>query len=149
MKVRRWYVVANRTASVFYAEGRFRKFHFVDRITEEQGATHEHELVSDRPGRSFSSAGDLPRHGLQRRNTQHEEIARRFARKIAAAIEAARREDLFEELVLAAEPHFLGLLRAELTAATRARILRSVPREFTRGSETEVRAQLLRSIRAE
>ena len=55
----------------------------------------------------------------------------------------------FGELVLVAEPHFLGLLRDALGPETRRLVKHEVGREYTQGSGDDIRAQVLKAIGAE
>jgi len=140
-------VVANRTDAVFYIDGSDRKFHFVDRLINKKGHLTETELDSDKPGKGISDAcGGIFRHSLDRRFTHHEQVAKRFAKKIANQLAIACRQKLFRDLVLVAEPHFLGLLRKELNYETRTAIRHEVRHEYAQGSDAEVREQILNAI---
>lgn len=144
----RWYVVANRTDAVFYVEGQDHQFHFIDRLTNKKGNYTESELDSDRPGRGYSSAaGGTIHHSMDRRNQKHETVAKDFADRIAHALGSARRENRFKDVVLVAEPHFLGLLREHLDAETRAKIAHEVHREYLEGSDSEIRERILDAIK--
>jgi len=52
------------------------------------------------------------------------------------------------ESALVAEPHFLGLLRSELSGPIRKIVLAEVPREFVHLSDREISAELARSLEA-
>ena len=146
---RRWYLVANRGEAAIYADSREQKFAFVERFTDPQAHLTESELVSDRPGRSFShSGGGVVKHAYEPRVNHHEEAAIRFARKLAEELETAQRNGRFDELVLVAEPHFLGLLRGALPPASRELIKHEVRREYAQGSPEEIRELVLRAIEA-
>ena len=106
----KWYVIASRVSAVIYTNGSDHKFHFLDRLSNPQGCLREIDLDSDKPGRGFSSPGVAFHHSLDRRSKSHEQVAKRFARKIGRILERAQRENRFDNLVLVAEPHFLGLL---------------------------------------
>lgn len=141
------YVVANRTEAVFYLDEDHRRFRFLDRLHNREGHLVEAELVSDRPGRSIGSApGGVFRHSLDGHLTHHEQSARRFAKKIARQVNSARRGKKFHDLVLVAEPHFLGLLRNELDRDTQAVVRHTVGHEYARGSDEEIRALILKAI---
>lgn len=144
---KRWYVVANRAGAVFYSDGDGGKFHFIARLENEKGRLTESELDSDKPGKGFSSGGGgTIHHGLDRRSKHHEAAAKDFAGRIAVELEAARREDRFSELVLVAEPHFLGLLREALKPETKRAVRHEVRREYAQGSDAELRAQIIAAI---
>jgi protein required for attachment to host cells len=138
--------LANRSIAVLYSDGPHGKFHFEQRLTDEEGSLAESELDSDRPGRGFSSATGTIRHALDHRFARHETEARRFANRVAARLGELQRSGRLAELVLVAEPHFLGLLRDSLDRATHATVTGEVPREYLQGSDAEVRALVLKAL---
>jgi protein required for attachment to host cells len=145
----RWYVVANRLEAVFYQDTRDTKFQFVDRLKNPRGNSLEGELDSARPGSGTSSAGNgTIRHGLDRTFHHHERVAKKFAEVIARSLAKKAQEGQFNELVLAAEPHFLGLLRASLSPQVRHLIKSEVNREYAQGSDLELYQNILRAIEA-
>ena len=145
-----WYVLANRSGAVIYANGTERKFQFLERIPNPSGHLTEAELDSDRPGRGFSSAssGQL-RHSLDRRSKRHEEVARRFARHLGKALERAHREARFGSLVLVAEPHFLGLLREGLTPAVQRAVSHEIRHQYSEGSDEELKRRIFSALALE
>lgn len=144
---KRWYIVANRSEAVFYRERKDHLLQFVKRLSNPLGRKTEKELVSDRPGRGFSSsANGSIRHALDRRSNHHEKSARDFARQIAKFLNSAQQDALFSELVLVSEPHFLGLLREELSPATRDMICHEINREYKTGSDQDVSAFIHHAI---
>ncbi len=122
------------------------------RLAEKHGdATarmRDRELVSDRPGRTFDRIGATRNRGaVARRATDGERSARRqrrvaFARKLARSIEAARRKNAFDRLIIVAGPRFLGLLRDALPATSRSRIAAEVQKDLVHESEATIRARL-------
>ncbi len=137
------YVVANRSGAVFYAESGKEPFHFLRRLSNPRARLAERKLVSDRPGRTFSSpATGKARSGLEPRSTQHEELARKFARKIVGSLEKMRDGRRFEGMVLVAEPHFLGMLREALGPSLRKLVKQELPREYAQGSDRAIRSRI-------
>lgn len=137
-KIRR-YVVANRTSAVIYREGRSGHFVFVKRLSHAEGKAKAGELDSDRPGRSVSTGGaGTIHHGLEKRSDRYEESIRKFAARIAKFLKESQARDRFEELVLVAEPHFLGVLKGELPASILKIVKLQIPREYTRGSDQDL-----------
>ncbi len=146
-KVSRWYVFANRTEAVFYRDLPEHRFLFINRIKNPKGHLLEGEMDSDRPGTGMSSAGGgTIRHGLDRTFMHHEQNAERFAGVIARALTSAERALAFNELVIIAEPHFLGLLRAALPEEVKQYIKHEVNRELVQGSDEELRSAAIRAI---
>ncbi len=143
-----WVVVATRTRAVFYSvDHRGEKLQFIKRLSNEEGRFADSKLGSSRPGTGFSSAaGGTIHHALDRGFTRHEIVARRFARKIADELSVDRRQRRFRDVVLVAEPHFLGLLRGVLDAPTRKAVAHEVNREYPRGSDASIRVNVFNAI---
>ena len=141
----RWFVIANQTSVTFYSEPGDQKFHFVDRFTNEAGREHEGDLDSDRSGRSDSSTSPGS-HSLDRRHHKHEEIARRWAARISSRLNEASLKNEFEEVVLVAAPHFLGVLREELPATLLKKVIAQIPKEYNQGSDTEIREHVFEAL---
>ena len=101
------------------------------------------ELVADRPGTSFSSAqGSGIRHGFEPRTLYHEQVAVQFARKIAHILDLAVLKNDLSDLVVVAEPHFLGLLNQEFSKRVKSVLKSEVPREWSQGSDKELKEYL-------
>lgn len=140
----RRFVLANRTDAVIYRYGADGEFEFVRRLSNPSGRKAERELVSDRAGAKASSAASgTIRHALDRVTNHHEGRAKRFAARIGRALEKARENEAFEELVLVAEPRFLGYLREALPPGMRKLVSEEIGREFKRGSDREIHAWIV------
>lgn len=143
----RRYVVANRTDAVIYAEAEGGDFSFLRRLKNPIGRRHEGKLVSDHPGVGRSSAGDgTIHHALDRNVLRHETSAKKFASAIARAVGRECDQSDCRGLILVAEPHFLGLLRAELPDRIRKLVVAEVPREFVRLPDRVVARKVIAAI---
>ena len=141
----RWYVLANRSEAVFYKDTDTDKFKFVQRMTDPNGKLKESELDSDRPGRT-NSGGMSISNSLDRTFHHHELEAKEFAKKIAVSVTEAARDGRVNELVLACEPHFLGLLRSALPDSIKSLVKEEINHEYTYGSDEAIRGQILNAI---
>ena len=74
----------------------------------------EKDLVSDKPGRSFDSNGE-GRHAMGQKTDPKEQISIRFAKELADYLEKNRQKKTYIKLIIIAAPHYLGLLRKELS----------------------------------
>jgi len=101
----------------------------------------DQELITDRPGRAFDSAGE-GRHALEPRTQPGEVEAQRFAKWLAETLDQARRGGRFEMLGLVAPPAFLGLLRKSLPDETARQVVLEVDKDLTRDDAKGVRAHL-------
>ena len=123
----------------------------VEVATLELPAAHlkRQELVSDKTGRVFDRArgGSGPRgtarHGAASDFDPREAEYERFAKRIARRLDTERRNGAFQELVLIAAPHFMGLLRPELSGPTQKAVVKEVAKDLVRASDS----QLLRTAR--
>ncbi|MGE0614254.1 MAG: host attachment protein [Bacteriovoracia bacterium] len=138
----RWYVMANRGEAVFFAEGEGRGFHFVDRLVNPRGLRSARELNSDDVGRGFASASTTIHHAVGDRKARFDEVARQFARQVTRFLQIGLDEKRFNELVLIAEPQFLGRLRAQLNANLRDVVVGEIPRDFGQGTDSDIRDAL-------
>jgi protein required for attachment to host cells len=83
-------------------------------LSNPEGDLPERELFSDRGGRMHGSPSSSA-HGSDDHRAQHRvEYERRFARRLLDEARRFGREQGLNQLVLAAEPTLLGLLRPEL-----------------------------------
>jgi protein required for attachment to host cells len=100
--------------------------------------TADHDLVSDRQGRSFDSSRAGGRHALEPQHSPQQVEADAFARELADALRTARINGEFDELVLIAAPQFLGLLTAHLDAPTQQLVTRRIDKNLVRHELDEI-----------
>jgi len=110
----------------------------VDHLERPSARLHARELTTDLTGRVPTTgtrvgAGPrvIARHGAQSDYDPHAAPVERFARQLSARIARLAQTERVEELVLIAEPRFLGILRRELPAPLRQRVTRELPRNLT------------------
>jgi len=143
----RWYLLANRVSAVLYEDLPEAPFSFVERMKNPKGHALEGQLDSDRPGMMRSSAGGgTIHHGMDKTFQHHERAAQKFAKAIAHKLLEKKRKQKFTELVIAAEPHFLGLIRQELAPELKPLILHELNREYLEGSDQKMRRAILAAI---
>jgi protein required for attachment to host cells len=115
------------------------------RMADPAGRLHNRDFASERPGRSYESVGGA-RHAIERENDPRQREAIRFAREIARSLEEARHSDEYEQLIVAAGPSFLGLLRSEISPATRACIVHEVHKDLVHSPPEALLQHLPRSL---
>jgi protein required for attachment to host cells len=109
----------------------------IERIEHPEGRQKDGELVTDRPGRAFDSGGP-GRSRYETEETPHDHVAAVFARELAERIERGRIDGRYDELVLAAEPRFLGKLRAALSPAASKLVVASFPTSIAQLADHEI-----------
>lgn len=145
MMVTTWILVASASEATFYVNkgiGRgLEKTAFLDHPeSRKKGA----ELVTDRSGH-MQSVGNG--HGARQPATSPKQYEHEvFAREIAGYIEQGRVNNLYQRLIVAAEPHFRGLLNSAFSAQVRSLISENLDKDYTKATEKELLAHLEKLI---
>ena len=95
------------------------------------------DIGTDRPGRSFESAGGA-RHAVGPQHDLHALEKERFVRLVAEEINVASASDEFDELLLVAPPRALQGLDAALDAAARTKLVGSLEKDLTKTPDHEL-----------
>ncbi len=106
-----------------------------------------HEQGTDKPGRSFASAGSARRSAMEPTDW-HAIGEHRFAERAAVALERLMRERAAPALVVAAPPRMLADLREALPADVKAKIVLEINRDFTRQPVWEIERHVVGSLSA-
>jgi protein required for attachment to host cells len=131
-------VVADQSEADFYElEQRDMPPQLLQRLEDPDAHLHDRDLKSDRPGRVFDHApaqggrrGAVAHHSTGNERNPRKVEARRFARRIAEALDEERRHDRYDRLILMAGPAFLGLLREEMPAAVHAMLTAEISKDL-------------------
>lgn len=137
-KRKTWFVVADGArALILRQEGANGPLERIEAMEDAAARRRDRELVSDRSGRAFESAGPL-RHGMAPRTDPHRHEKERFIERLAAKIDEACAEGAFDRLVVAAPAKALGDLRKALGSAAREKIVSEFSKDLTRIPEPEL-----------
>jgi protein required for attachment to host cells len=90
-----------------------------------------HDLVSDRPGRTFESARPGS-HGIEPRHEPHQLEKEKFAQLIARQLCHAAASDSFDRLVLVAPAHVLNDIEAALDEPTAAKVVGRLAKDLVK-----------------
>ncbi len=109
----------------------------------EHPETHGHtrDLGTDRPGRSFDSAGS-GRHAMEPPVDWHRFEKTKFAKEMATLVETAAAARRFDRLVVVAPPQVLGDLRKALGPHARKRLAGELDKDLTHLEGAALRAHL-------
>jgi protein required for attachment to host cells len=100
------------------------------------------DLVTDRPGRGFASAGSEARHAFEPAHDIHKMEKRDFTARLAGVLDRACGEGEFDRLVLVAPPRSLGELRALLSERVKKTVSHEVGKDLTGATPAQVRESL-------
>ncbi len=99
------------------------------------------DIMADRPGRAFDTAGQGP-HAMEPHTDPREVEKRRFLREMAALLDEAAKRDSFDRLILVAPPKALGMLREELSDALHKRLGGELDKDLTQVPVQKLAAHL-------
>lgn len=139
----RWILVANRSSARI-----FQKAAGVDRVElvgkmdhPDQGRLFLEELTKGRP--KVSNVSDAPeamlRHAKSVETSNADDQAKRFAKTIDLVLRKGRQEKRFDELVVVAEPHYLGLLLNRLDRTTLGMVVDKIHKDLVSFSDAQIK----------
>jgi protein required for attachment to host cells len=135
-----WLVVADvRKAKVYKFVPLKAQLSFITAIEHPENSLKEHDLVTDRPGH-------YQRHGSPSRGAYGDDYStkevnfEKFAKELAQWLDKARMAKRYAALVVAAPPHYLGLLRKNLSKPLKAVLRFTIPKDLIPVPEDELAA---------
>lgn len=140
-----WILVASASEAILYVnKGISKGLEKIAAFDHPDSRKKASDLVSDRPGH-MQSAGNG--HGARQPATDPKQHAHEtFARKIANHIEQGRTGNLYQRLIVAAEPRFRGLLNNTFSAHVRSLISESLDKDYTKATHKELSGHLEKYI---
>lgn len=99
------------------------------------------DISSDRPGRSFDSAGG-GRHAMQPPTDPHRHAQTSFAHDIAKLLEENYNKHNYERIFIAAAPRMLGDLRAALGNNLKNRIVGEINKDLSKLTVPDLKTHL-------
>lgn len=141
-----WILVADSArARIFTADTPSSPLEEIEDIAHTEGRLYDREITSDLPGR-MRHAGGIGGHAYDPSSDPKEHEASNFSHSIAQHLETARSENKFDQLVIIAEPSFLGMLRNNLSEQVKKVVCLELDKEITTQSATEIREYLPRYL---
>jgi protein required for attachment to host cells len=136
-----WVVVANGSLAQIFLSIRGGELDLIEEMENPTAHLNTHELVSDRPGRSFDSNG-AGRHAMEPPISPHEEQQIKFVRSVAERVNKAHEAKEFGRLYLVAAPTVLGQLRKQLSPNAISLIAEEFNKDLTHVSVEKLRDHL-------
>lgn len=136
-----WILVADNTrARIFTAETPSSPIEELKDLTHMESRLHDRDLTSDLPGKIKSEFG--AGHALEQPTDPKKHEADNFAHYLAQHLEDAHNTKTFEQLLIIAEPSFLGLLRNNLPEQVKKQVCFELDKNITTLSAAEIRKHL-------
>ncbi len=109
----------------------------VETLVDPEARLHERDMVTDKSGRSFPSAGSgSDAMGASQSAKEHDREI--FAKLVAAHLNAAGEDSGYDRLYLASSPQFLGVLRKMLGKRTLEMLRKEVNKDLTELQPAEI-----------
>lgn len=108
-------------------------------FTFDEAVPHARELRGHRPGSGHGGVGSA-HHSVGPTSDPRREMKHHFAKRVADALEAARRQGAFKRLIVACPPAMLGDLRAELAPAVKSLVVAEVAKDLVKTPDAELLA---------
>jgi protein required for attachment to host cells len=137
-----WIVVADGSRARFFEPGKGARTlapSVQGEMTAAEARRPARDLVTDKPGRGFASAGSNARHAFEPAHDIHKMQKQGFTARLAEVLDEACGEGLFDRLVLVAPDRSLGELRLLLSARVKAAVTHEVAKDLTGATPTELR----------
>lgn len=126
-----WILVADGAqAKVFEHLGPGKGFKVLEDLKFEQEPLQAQEIMADRPGRSFASAGTA-RSAMEYSSDPVQVRERRFVESVAEELDKQLQKGAFERLIVAAAPTALGDLRPAFSKGLKDVIMAELPKDLT------------------
>ena len=140
-----WILVANASEAQLYANtGISKGLEKVAAFDHPDSRRKTSDLVSDRPGHMQSAGNGHGSHQQATDPKRHEHEI--FAREIAQHIEQGRTGNQYQRLIVAAEPHFRGLLNNTFSTQVHSLISESLDKDYTKVTQKQLAVHLEKFI---
>jgi protein required for attachment to host cells len=117
----------------------------LEATTHEESRSKASALVSDRSGSRSSEGASVHHNALAPSSLPKDVEAGNFARALVKTLDQAMRSQRFAKWVLVAPPHFLGIVKKELTTELAKHLLTTVDKDLT-GLEAHALAARLHDV---
>lgn len=139
---KQWIVVSDAAeARIFSRDAANTDLTLVDTLEHHETRAHEGDLRTGGKGRSHDMAGSGERQSDPQTTTieKHADI---FAKQLAQRLKSGLNDDAFTELVIAADPSFLGRLREQLDGPLEKCVAHTIDKNWAQHDAGQIRKQL-------
>jgi protein required for attachment to host cells len=123
------------------------KWHAVSTFEHAASREKTSELTGDRMGQRSAEGAGAHHNALAPSSSPKETEKAHFGHTLAAMLDQAMRKKSFDRFVLVAPPHFLGMLKNELTPELHKHLLTTVDKDFMHLDVSELTDRLKDVVR--
>jgi protein required for attachment to host cells len=143
-----WVLVCDAAkARVFEIQGGDPTWHIVDLVLHEGSRSKASDLVGGPSGTRSSEGISVHHNALAPASSPKEVEKDGFAHTLATTLDQAMRSARFGKWLLVAPPHFLGLMRKELTSELEKHLVTTVDKDFNHLAVHELSERLRDAVR--
>lgn len=136
-----WILVAdNARARIFTASTPSSALEEIEGLVHTEGRLRDYDMTTDLPGRIKNADGSG--HAFEQATDPKKHEADNFARHVAQHVEAGHNSNKFEQLLIIAEPTFLGLVRKHLPDHIKTHVCFELDKNLTMQSIVDIRNHL-------
>jgi protein required for attachment to host cells len=136
------FVCDSARARLFETRGEGSSWQLLETLTHEESRAKAAELASDHAGRRSSEGASVHHNALAPASSPKEVEKHSFAQSLASTLDRGMRARRFLRWVLVAPPHFVGLVKAELTPELEKHLLATVDKDLAGLETSELVARL-------
>jgi len=139
-----WVLIADSSKARLYSVAdRGKPWTLLDEYQHPASRVSEGGLVSDQPGRTHGGGiGKGSRSAMESKTAPKEAEIEHFAHELVAVLEHGHGQQAYSRLVMAAPPHFLGLLRKGISSTIGKLVTATTDKDYLHLGEKEMQAQL-------
>ena len=141
-----WFVVASqKTVYIFSEAGTGGELRLVKELDNPLGRERNRALIRKEAGRGIKTSGRVGavHYSERKRHDPHEEAAVQFAKKTVEFLESEERRGSFKSLTVAAEPRFLGKIKAAMRPETEKLVVEWLRKDLLKVPKADLARRLL------
>jgi protein required for attachment to host cells len=131
-----WVLVADSSAAKIFKIDDGGALQEVADLVHSESRMHEQNVSSDLPG--SNAGGGSSKHGFESQTGIKEHEAVNFAHEISEQLDAGRNNGQFNQLIVAAAPAFLGVLRETINPNTNKLITHEINKDLVKLSAAQI-----------
>jgi len=136
-----WILVSdNSRARIFTVDTPSSPLEEIEDLSHSEGRLFDREMTTGLPGKIKSVGGGG--HAFEQPTDPKKHEADVFAHRVAQYLEDAHNANKFEQLLIIAEPSFLGLLRNQLSEQIKRLVSFELDKNITKHSAADIRQHL-------